>query len=139
MNVKCVECEKEYVLSENEDPEKFGCECGGNLEVTNENKENVRPVPTQRVNREYYQKEKSPLLALILSFFIPGLGQFYNGHGEKGIIFLVSGIVSAILVFFIIGAVLYLIVWVFAMFDAFDSADRINKGKEVKLKITDYF
>jgi hypothetical protein len=32
------------------------------------------------------QKEKNPSTALVLSFFVPGLGQHYNGDMEKGLV-----------------------------------------------------
>ncbi len=132
MDVKCNECEKEYILSEDEDPEGFQCECGGNLEKI-EN-ENVRPVPTQRVSRDYYveHKEKEPILSLILSFFIVGLGHLYNGQTEKGIILVILGLVFAGLSIFLIGIPFFLVVWLYGMYDAYQSAVKINHGEEVK-------
>ena len=38
------------------------------------------------------------ILAAILSFIIPGLGQIYAGDIQKGLIFFVAGIVLAIIV-----------------------------------------
>lgn len=134
MDVKCVECGKEYLLNEDDSPESFQCECGGNLETNEDN----RPVPQQKTSYNNSVEKKSPILAVILSFLIPGLGQFYNGHGEKGIILFIAALISAFLILFIIGTILYLVVWVFAIFDAYDSADRINKGKRVRVKLTDY-
>ena len=40
------------------------------------------------------------ILAAILSFFIPGLGQAYAGDIKKGIIFFVIAVVIAIISFF---------------------------------------
>ncbi len=51
--------------------------------------------------------------AVLLSAFIPGLGQFYNGEVGKGIFFLLTWIT--------------LITWPFAVTDAMDSARRINQ------------
>lgn len=133
MDVKCVECGKEYLINNEDNPKSFQCKCGGNLETPNNN-ENTRPVPQQ----EKLVEKKTPIIAVILSFLIPGLGQFYNGHTEKGIILFIAAIISAVLILFLIGAILYLVVWAFAIYDAYDSAERINKGKNVRVKLTDY-
>lgn len=91
-------------------------------------------------------EKKSPVLSLILSFLIPGLGQFYNGHIEKGIILIVGYFLfiflTVILTFILVGfflAIIPFLIWVFGMYDAYVSADRINKGQPVKVKIQDYF
>lgn len=153
----CNECEGYYELESGETPENFSneCECGGKLRYADnlpktEEKQQPRMKPISEYektdninpNTSYQQqeiyREKSPILAVILSFFIPGLGQFYNGHFEKGVILLVVGVISALLIVFLIGIALYLVVWAFAIFDAFDSADRMNKGKPVRIKLQDY-
>ncbi len=51
--------------------------------------------------------------AVLLSAFIPGLGQFYNGDWGKGIFFLLTWIT--------------LVTWPFAVTDAWDTARRINE------------
>ena len=72
---------------------------------------------------------KSPFLALILSLLLPGLGQIYNGQVMKGIAFLLALAVSAVLKFLLIGFVLVPIVWIWAMVDAYQTADKINRGE----------
>ncbi|MDG6257480.1 MAG: hypothetical protein QCH35_07770 [Methanomicrobiaceae archaeon] len=68
----------------------------------------------------------SPLLALILSFFIPGLGQFYTGQLLKAVgLFLLAAIFAA-LSGVLIGIPLYLIVWVYSMYDAFTAAKEMG-------------
>ena len=57
----------------------------------------------------------SPALAAILSFFIPGLGQIYNGQVGKGF-----------LIFFTAWLV---IPWVIGIIDAYSNAKKINQGK----------
>jgi TM2 domain-containing membrane protein YozV len=51
--------------------------------------------------------------AVLLSAFIPGLGQFYNGEWGKGIFFLLTWFT--------------MVTWPFAVTDAWDSAKRINE------------
>lgn len=64
----------------------------------------------------------SPLLALIFSFFIPGLGQFYTGQFLKAILlFIVAGIL-AFFWFTIIAIPLYVVVWIYSMYDAYTEA-----------------
>ncbi|WNY25002.1 hypothetical protein [Methanolapillus millepedarum] len=72
----------------------------------------------------------SPLLAAIFSFFIPGLGQFYDGHFLRGaIIFvglLILGAAAAVLwVTLILGALLSLfifLIWAWNIYDAYQLA-----------------
>ncbi|WNY28904.1 hypothetical protein MmiEs2_11170 [Methanimicrococcus stummii] len=72
---------------------------------------------------QYVQADqKSPFIALLLSFFWVGLGQLYNGKFWKGILFQIS---------FIIGLLLLipgLIVWFICLWDAYNDADKMNKG-----------
>lgn len=75
--------------------------------------------------------KKEPLFALVLSFFIPGLGQLYNGDARKGIILFVGAVVSALLMWVCLGFLTYLIIWLYGMYDAYVYAEKINRG-EVK-------
>lgn len=117
----CKKCGKEYQIENGDNPKKYQCDCGGNLK-------------TIKIQGESY-KRKEPILSLILSFFIPGLGQIYNGQTERGIILLIAAFVSAFLILFLIGIALYLAVWVFSMYDAFISAKKINNGEPVNKKL----
>lgn len=69
---------------------------------------------------------KNPGIALVASFFIVGLGQLINGQVGKGIAFFVSAIVSAFLMFLIIGFVTTPILWIWSMADAYQSAKKWN-------------
>ncbi|MDO5809936.1 MAG: zinc-ribbon domain-containing protein [Methanobrevibacter sp.] len=75
---------------------------------------------------------KNPILAAILSFFIVGLGQIYLGLTKKGIILFIAAVVSGILTLFIIGWILWLIVWGYAIYDAYNSANKMNMGVGVQ-------
>ena len=57
---------------------------------------------------------------------IPGLGQIYNGHIVKGLVLVVVQAVNVALMHVLIGFVFYPIVLVYAVFDAYRSAERIN-------------
>ena len=69
---------------------------------------------------------KSAGLAAVLSFLIPGLGQIYNGHIVKGLILVVVQAINVALMHVLIGFAFYPIVLVYAVFDAYRSAERIN-------------
>ncbi len=69
---------------------------------------------------------KSPGLAAVLSFFICGLGQIYNGQILKGFIFLVAYIFSWWLMYIIIGFITTPILWIWGIVDAYRVAQKIN-------------
>jgi len=96
---------------------------------------NICPECQIKVKEEFYCKEcasakisgevkisRSPVLAAILSFVIGGLGQIYNGQVGKGlIIFLTSWLI---------------IPWIIGIFDAYNTAAKINDGKVTVKKNT---
>jgi TM2 domain-containing membrane protein YozV len=65
---------------------------------------------------------KNPVVAVLLSCFIPGVGQFYNGDNKKGAIMLAVWFVSLILIVVAIGIFSLLAVWVYSMIDAYQVA-----------------
>ena len=75
-------------------------------------------------------KKKEPGVSAVLSFFIPGLGQIYNGQFGKGFMTIMFLIISWALVFCHIGIVLVAIIWVWSILDAYKTADRKNKEIE---------
>ena len=73
---------------------------------------------------------KNSGLAAILSFFFPGLGQLYNGQFGKGILFFVINGINFFLAFVLIGFVTAGITALFASYDAYRSAEKINKAQQ---------
>jgi len=69
---------------------------------------------------------KNPGLAAVLSFFFSGLGQIYNGQILKGLLFMVVQVVNFVLAFVVIGLFTGFVVWVWAIVDAYTSAELIN-------------
>ncbi|HMM96296.1 hypothetical protein [Phycicoccus sp.] len=69
---------------------------------------------------------KSPGVAVIASFFLPGLGQFINGQAGKGVAFLLTYLVSFVLLFVFIGFITLPAVWIWSMVDAYSSAQAWN-------------
>lgn len=77
-------------------------------------------------------KRKSPIIALVLSFIFPGLGQFHIGLRHKALLLVICYIVSYILVLIAIGGFLIPLIWLYGMYDAFVSAKAINNGEVVE-------
>lgn len=70
---------------------------------------------------------KNPGLAAVLSFFYMGLGQIYNGQIAKGIIFIVVYSISIILMIVLIGFITTPVLFIYGMWDAYKSAEKINQ------------
>lgn len=68
------------------------------------------------------KEERSPILAGMLSFIIGGLGQIYNGQVGKGLLILFT---SWLIIPYIIGIV-----------DAYNTANKINRGEIITKKRT---
>jgi len=68
----------------------------------------------------------NPNLAAVFSFFYMGLGQIYNGQLHKGIAFIIAYSISLILIGAIIGSFTSPILWIYGIYDAYKSAEKIN-------------
>ena len=66
----------------------------------------------------------NPILAAILSFLIPGLGQIYAGDMQKGLIFIVIWVVLLIVGFFtaFLTTIINLIFSIYAAYDGYKLA-----------------
>lgn len=71
-------------------------------------------------------KPKSPIVHLIASFIIPGLGQMLNGEVGKGIAFMVAYFISACLCIVGIGFFLLPVVNIWGLVDAYRGAQKWN-------------
>jgi len=69
---------------------------------------------------------KSPGAAVVLSFFMAGLGQIYNGQIGKGVAFMIGYLCSLVLMWVLIGFIIAPILWIWSMVDAYKTAERIN-------------
>ncbi len=79
----------------------------------------VKPVSTRT-------EKKSSGLAAVASFFIPGLGQIYNGQIGKGIMFIIISIIFGLLMIVLIGFILLPLFWIYNIYDAYSTAEKIN-------------
>ena len=82
-------------------------------------------------------------LAAALSVFIPGLGQVYNGKTLKGLAFVSVMLIGVFLIWTLPGLrfamwginhialiIFFVIIWVWGIYDAYDEATQMNKGKK---------
>jgi TM2 domain-containing membrane protein YozV len=107
---------------------KFCVNCGAKIDVRAEicPKCGVRVAPPPIPPRKEYVEKKSPGIAAVLSFLFVGLGQIYNGQISKGFLFIILGVISVLLIIFLIGIPLYLVLWGYSIYDAYHSAEKIN-------------
>lgn len=70
---------------------------------------------------------KNPGLAAVLSFVFMGLGQIYNGQIAKGILFMIVYSISFLLMIILIGFVTTPILFIWGIWDAYKSAEKINQ------------
>lgn len=75
------------------------------------------------------QQRKNPGLAAVASFFFAGLGQIYNGQIGKGLILILVQAVNVALMFVLVGLLTYPIVWIYGIWDAYKTAEKINSGE----------
>lgn len=75
------------------------------------------------------ERIKNPGLAAVLSFFWAGLGQIYNGQIGKGLALMVIDVVNFLLLFIVIGFITGFATKAFAVYDAYNTAKKINSGE----------
>jgi len=87
------------------------------------------PVERPRVAGQPDAPQKSPPLAAVLSFILPGLGHLYAGSGQRGGMLLASFVLAILLTTLSWPfAFLCAFLWFFGMFDAFREAQLSNLG-----------
>jgi len=66
----------------------------------------------------------NPMLAVVLSFFLPGIGSVYAGKTIMGIVIFIVAVLLFASVYFLgaIAYILYIIVWIYGMYDAYTTA-----------------
>lgn len=133
----CRECGSEVIVEENVNKTKFCANCGS--EISNVAKfcsECGSPTSNSPHTKNTYNSvvraDKSPGLAAVLSFFIVGLGQIYIGLTKKGILLFIGAMISGVLMLIFIGWITWLLIWGYSIYDAFNSAQKMNRGIAVE-------
>lgn len=124
-----------FTGARNEVKTKYCVYCGQLIDYRAE----ICPKCGVRIEEAPKPKElKNPGLAAVLSFFIVGLGQIYNGKILKGGGFFLSGIFLISLTFafilaqhplFWIWYIFLLLLWMLNIYDAYKTAKKINAGE----------
>ena len=71
---------------------------------------------------------KSPIVAALLSFVWIGIGQIYNGQVGKGILFMILQVLNCFLFLVAIGFLTVPAFWLYGIYDAYTTAEKINRG-----------
>lgn len=129
--VVCPECGFRLIPDESDSQTKYCQTCGEKIHINAE----ICPHCGVRVGGVARSEEKSVVLAALLSFIFPGLGQLYNGQSHKAVTFIIAYIVSAVLIFILIGFILVVLVWVWSLIDVIKSTEAINRGEYVEDKL----
>ncbi len=72
---------------------------------------------------------KNPGIALLISFFIPGVGSMYAGKTNTGVIILIGYIISWVLTIVLIGFAGIIGFWIWGMIDAYQAAQAWNRAR----------
>lgn len=80
----------------------------------------------KQIDATIQRNQKNEVLALILSFIIPGVGEIYTGKVGKGLALLLLAIIAACLILFVVGFIMYPIVWIYSMVDSYKLAKEYN-------------
>jgi TM2 domain-containing membrane protein YozV len=79
--------------------------------------------------RQKTSEPKNPGVAAVLSFLWVGLGQIYNGQLGKGLLFIVLQIINCFLLLVLIGFITVPAFWIYGIYDAYTTAEKINRGE----------
>jgi TM2 domain-containing membrane protein YozV len=80
------------------------------------------------MNETTTTRRKDPGVAALLSVFVTGLGQIYNEEIGKGLLFMIIQAINVALMALLIGFITFPILWVWAIWDAKVTAERLNMG-----------
>ena len=94
--------------------------CGMALGAATAHPERPQPVTGSMGRR--YAENKEPWVALILSLFIVGLGQFYNGDPKKGVLMMIGTMVTVAM----FSVVPWFVIGIWSAIDAY----QVAAGKE---------
>ena len=83
--------------------------------------------------------EKNEILSLVLSFFLPGLGQLYNGQKIKALIIFIFVFFPTFFMYNQIGTIITIFMRILGIFDAYLTSKYINHGKSTEDTIGDFF
>lgn len=99
--------------------------CGAQLYETRPNNYQTRAQQSP----QYVTPLKNGGLAAVLSFIIPGAGVIYAGQIGKGLLyFIIGALVTIATVFIIFAGILFLVFWVWQIYDAYNITEEYNNA-----------
>ena len=116
----CPECGVR--VSNTQKTEKFCSNCGKSIDINAE----ICPKCGVRVANPPNSLDKNPALAAILSFFVCGLGQIYNGELGKGLGLLIGFWICIALSLLILPILIAVVLWIYGIYDAYNTAQEMN-------------
>ena len=75
---------------------------------------------------------KNAGIALLIAFFLPGVGSLYAGKTNTGVIILIGYIISWVLTIVLIGIVGVFGFWIWGMIDAYQGAQSWNRARGIE-------
>ncbi|GAA1161909.1 hypothetical protein [Ornithinicoccus hortensis] len=91
------------------------------------------PAPLGAADGPVRVEAKNPVISLVASFFVPGLGSFLNGDTERGIVIFAAYVASwigyALLVWVLVGFLFLPValgIWGYGMYHAYRGAEAWN-------------
>lgn len=117
--------------------------CGKPLQFENAE---ICPSCGVRIQPRIPVEIRSPFLAVVLSFFFVGWGQWYNGKTGDGLkffgaffaLYILAAIFTAMIPTLPVAAILAILlffivlgIWIYGMYDAFTGSGKINNGVEI--------
>lgn len=66
----------------------------------------------------------NPGIAAVLSFFVTGLGQIYNGQIAWGLSLMLIQAINVALMLILVGFITFPIIWIIGIWDAYRTAER---------------
>lgn len=107
---------------------KFCSNCGSQIDE----KAEICPKCGVRQFNVNSSSEKNVWVAVLLSLLIVGLGHFYLGLPKKGAMLLILTVISWILIAVFIGIILYPLLLIYGVYDAYQSAVALSEGRYVE-------
>jgi TM2 domain-containing membrane protein YozV len=91
-----------------------------------------QPYPAGGYQQPTQIVPKNAGVALLISFFLPGVGSLYAGKTTTGVIILIGYIISWILTIVLIGFVGVFGFWLWGMIDSYQAAQSWNRARGIE-------
>ena len=108
---------------------KYCSNCAAEIDI---NAEICPRCGVRQMSSSFSSGEKNVWVAVVLSLLVVGLGHFYLGLPKKGAMLVILSVISWILIFVVIGIIIYPIVIIYGIYDVYKSAVALSEGRHVE-------